>query len=79
MKSLQDFLNKNFGSLEKTSRLDLGLRGSLQVSGSFLSIASNLILDAHFHLTVKNSIICIDDIDLDLNPDSSTVSTTPKG
>lgn len=63
--SLLEFSNHNSGKLEKTPKIDLPLSGQLSIplAGSIISVAGDLALNIIFHTNVKNSIICIDDIE----------------
>ncbi|AFZ27541.1 KAP family P-loop domain protein [Cylindrospermum stagnale PCC 7417] len=62
--NLFEWFNGNSGRIERTPRLDLALPGqtSIQVAGSLISVAGDLGLNLLFN-GVKNSIICIDDLE----------------
>ncbi|MDB9445634.1 P-loop NTPase fold protein [Anabaena sp. CS-542/02] len=51
--------------LEKTPKLDLALPGklSIPIAGPLMAVAGDLALNILFNINVKNSIICIDDLE----------------
>ncbi|MFM6367632.1 MAG: P-loop NTPase fold protein, partial [Dolichospermum sp.] len=60
IKTFFEWLNRIFGKIEKTPKLDI-LGG---LSGSVISIAGDLALEIFFNSIVReNSIICIDDLE----------------
>ncbi|MBD2455913.1 hypothetical protein H6G80_17730 [Nostoc sp. FACHB-87] len=59
-----EWINRNSGRLERTPKIDLVFSGqsSIPVTGTLISIAGDLALNIFFN-TIKNSIICIDDLE----------------
>ncbi|MDB9374842.1 P-loop NTPase fold protein [Nodularia sphaerocarpa] len=61
-----EFYNRNVGKLEKTPRiidLPLSEKLSIPIAGSLISIAGDFLLEMLFNTNVKNSIVCIDDLE----------------
>lgn len=60
-----EWINRNSKRLEQTRKVDLVLPGQspMPIVGSLISVAGDLALNILFNINVKNSIICIDDLE----------------
>ncbi len=63
--SFVEFSNRNSGKLEKTPKIDLPFSEqlSIPIAGSLISVAGDLALNILFNVNVKNSLVCIDDLE----------------
>lgn len=65
LNNIFEWVNRNFGKIERTRKIDIGLPGqsSISLAGSLISVAGDLALNILFNENVRNSIICIDDLE----------------